>query len=297
MIRSLFLLMVLSFFATAGQACDGCGSAITGGGIGLMTQANARFLGLSYRFSQFHLGDHLSSDLTKDRFTDLQLVARISLTKRLLVQGNLPYRIISRKGDESLAVDENGIGDATVSAFWTITDRLSDQGRRLFWAFGAGAILPTGPYDGTYDDRTPDHLNPGGNAWGWMLQSNLSLQFAKWGINAQATGAFRQPNSVEYRFGNQWTQSVLAFWRQDLGKLNLAPYAGLYSEILQNGRRHDVFENPSTAGQGLFTQVGLEAGMGAFNFMAQVQLPVQQNYSDGEAKAQARFTTSVAYLF
>lgn len=297
MIRSLFLLMVLSFFATIGQACDGCGSAITGGGIGLMTQANARYLGLSYRFSQFHLGDHLSSSLTKDRFSDLQVVARFSVTKRLLVQGSLPYRMISREGEESLAVNKKGIGDANLSAYWTIADKLSEKGQRLFWSIGTGVVLPTGAYDGTFDDRTPDHLHPGGNAWGLMLQSNLSLQFAKWGINAQASGALRQPNSASYRFGNQWTQSVLVFWRQDFGKLSLAPFAGLYSEMLQNGRRNDVWEYPSTAGQGLFTQAGIEAGRGAFNFTAQVQLPMQQNYSDGEAKAQPRFTTSVAYLF
>lgn len=295
MIRVLFLVGI-NLLAISGYSCDGCGSAISGGGIGLVTQANARYLGFNYRYTKFHLTSAGSTHLTKDEFTDLQIMGRFALTRRLIVQANVPYRIISRKGEEVLSVDEQGLGDISALAQWTLMDQLSDAGRRFFWSAGVGASLPTGNYLGVYDDRTPDHLYPGTNAWGLLLQNNISLQFANWGINTQTTAQFRQPNQSDYRFGNQYTQSILAFWKKDFGKTKLAPFGGFYAEALQNGERYGLPEDPSTAGYGVFGQIGFEANFGKINLTTQVQLPVIQNYAQGEGKSQPRLSFSLAFL-
>ncbi len=294
--RTLITVVILLLLIPIGKACDGCGSSISGGGVGLLTQANARFLGLNYRYSLFNIGQLSSTTLNQDQFSDIQLLARVGLTKRLIVQGVLPYRLINRTGPETIPVDEKGIGDISILANWSFIDQMTEKGHRIFWSAGAGVIIPSGKYVGIYDDRTPDYLYPGTGAWGTLLQSNFSLHFANWGINTSASALFRQENKANYRFGNQWTQSLLAFWKKGWPKFSVAPFAGVYSEILDNGRRNGSLEDPSSAGYGTFGNLGVEAGFRRMNLTMQTKVPMIQNYSAGEASAQTRFSVALAIL-
>ncbi len=294
--RTLMTIVCLLLLIPIGKACDGCGSSISGGGVGLLTQANARYLGLNYRYSLFNIGLLSSNSVNQDQFSDIQLLARVGLTKRLLVQGVLPYRFINRTGPETLPVDEKGIGDISLLANWSLIDESTEGGQRIFWSAGVGVSIPSGRYVGIYDDRTPDYLYPGTGAWGTILQSNFSLHFANWGINANASAHFKQENKANYRFGNQWTQSLLAFWKKGWPKFSVAPFAGVYSEMLGNGRRNGDLEDPTSAGYGAFGNVGVETGFGRMNLTAQAKIPMVQNYSAGEASAQTRFSVSLVVL-
>ncbi len=295
------LLLCLAFsllYLPYSNACDGCGCSVAGGGIGLLTQANARFLSLSHRYSSFQLSSHDGiPNVARDHFHDLQLGARIGLSSRFLIEGAVPYRIITREGEGAIPVSEKGIGDVRVVGHYTFIDRLDPvKKRRLQWSIGLGASAPTGAYNPIYDDAVPDHLNPGAGAWGLLLQSNLSWQTDTWGINSRFSGQVRQENEANYRFGNQWTNTTLVFWRQANEKFAWAPFAGWYGELLGNGHRNGRVEEPSTGGWGAFLNTGVEVKWDAFNLTAQWQMPFAQHFTEGETHANSRLAFTLAFL-
>ena len=297
--RILLLGLLFSWWSLPlSTACDGCGCSVAGGGIGLLTQANARFLSLTYRYSAFELSSHDGiPNVARDHFNNWQLAARIGLSSRFLGEGALPYHLIIREGEGAIPVEQNGIGDLRLMVHYTLVDRMDPVPKNGFqWSLGLGSSAPTGAYNPVYDDAIPDHLNPGAGTWGLLLQSNLSWQKGPWGLNSRFTGQLRSENEANYRFGDQWTNTTLIFWRRSAGRLAWAPFAGWYGEYLANGRRFDRPEDPTTRGWGTFLNAGLEVKWQSLHLSAQWQLPFAQDFSGGETQANSRVAFTLAFL-
>ena len=298
--KKIILTGILFFTFTGLFACDICGCSAPGYFFGPFPQFRSHFYGVRYYFRSFNSqvkGD--ASQYSKDFYQTAEIWGGLNVGKKLQLMAFVPYNFNSQKSDDGTNTT-NGIGDITLLANYKILEnsRQTKNGKNIRQQLlvGAGIKAPTGKFSADPDEIIAGANNqPGSGSVDVLLNTIYTLQINSWGING--TLNYKMNNSADnFRFGNTLNANVFAFKNINTKKLIVSPNVGLMYENLQANKLENL-KVAETGGNALLGAAGVDINMSKVTFGVNVQLPIDQNLSDGQTKIATRGIAHVTFSF
>lgn len=298
--KKIILTGILFFTFTGLFACDICGCSAPGYFFGPFPQFKSHFYGVRYYFRSFNseVKDD-ASQFSKDFYQTAEIWGGLNVGKKWQLMAFVPYNFNKQKSDDGTN-SMNGIGDITLMANYKILNnsRQLKNGKniRQQLMFGAGIKIPTGKFSADPDDIIAGANNqPGSGSVDVLLNSMYTLQINTWGVNG--TLNYKINNSADqFRFGNTLNANLFAFKNITAKSLIISPNVGLMYENLQANQLENL-KVADTGGNALLGAAGVEINMSKVTLGVNVQLPIDQNLSDGQTKIQSRGIAHVTFAF
>lgn len=296
--KKFLFLGLLCCAVSIARACDVCGCSVGGPYFGILPQYHRHAAGLRWYDSRLETrhpeSHHGEASLAREHFRSLELWGRWRPLARVQVLVALPWHFLESSAGGQ--VDrENGLGDATLLATYTLIDNARCGAWRHQWQVGGGVKLPTGQYDPALADQPT--LQRGSGSWDWLATSIYTLRYGRLGLNADVTYRLAGENTAGYRYGDRLNAGArLFFWQEWKSGFAVLPNAGVLLETA--GKDADRGElAPLTGGECLMATVGADFYKKTFSLGATLQVPAAQNLAGGQVEAKARVVASLAWLF
>jgi hypothetical protein len=277
--------------------CDACGCSANGGSMGFSSMLNNNFIGLRYVNQSYTTKEGIfnNSPWIYENFNTIQIWSRIPITKKILLTALVPYHNNNRElatGKEGIS----GIGDITVMGMYTLIqpkmDSTTNYTHKL--QMGGGVKAPTGKYNVANNGTLNPSFQLGTGSWDYLLVSEYVIKRKQLGLNTALSYTFKTENQKQYQFGNQFNYGSTVFYLLDFNKIKLVPQLGLAGEVYASNKqvKQDVI---GTKGDILFSKFGLEVGKDKFSLGINAMLPINQNLTGGNVKANYRFGINLNY--
>lgn len=277
--------------------CDACGCSANGGSMGFSSMLNNNFIGLRYVNQSYTTKEGIfnNSPWIYENFNTIQIWSRIPITKKILLTALVPYHNNNRElatGKEGIS----GIGDVTVMGMYTLIqpkmDSTTNYTHKL--QMGGGVKAPTGKYNVANNGTLNPSFQLGTGSWDYLLVSEYVIKRKQLGLNTALSYTFKTENQKQYQFGNQFNYGSTVFYLLDFNKIKLVPQLGLAGEVYASNKqvKQDVI---GTKGDILFSKFGLEVGKDKFSLGINAMLPINQNLTGGNVKANYRFGINLNY--
>lgn len=277
--------------------CDACGCSANGGSMGFSSMLNNNFIGIRYVYQSYTTKEGVfnNSPWIDENFNTIQIWTRIPISERIQLTALLPYHSNNRE----LVTGKNGIsgiGDMTLMAMYTFVEPTMDSvavySHKL--QIGGGLKAPTGKYNASNSGTLNPSFQLGTGSWDYLLVSEYVLKRKQLGLNTSLSYTFKTENQKQYQFGNQFNYGTTLFYLLDLNKIKLVPQLGLAGELYESNRQ--VKQNViGTKGDILFGKIGFEIGKDKLSFGINMMLPINQNLTDGNVKANYRLSLNLNY--
>ncbi|HMR42313.1 MAG TPA: hypothetical protein PKC40_00700 [Saprospiraceae bacterium] len=297
MARIIFVLALVLVAHSSLSACDACGCSASGNSMGVLQGFRNNFAGVGLYLTPFRtLGHHQG----KDYFYTSEIFGRYHLGSRWKVALSLPFQYNLRMPAEAEKYTVKGLGDSKITAAYAlVNDKYFGDNGKIYWEAALGAKLPTGKFDRDISDADlPENFNLGSGSFGLIAQTALQLDFGKMGVTTNAGWLLNGESPTGYRFGSRASISSRAFWRWFLGEnVIVLPNAGLSSEWIESDHFANGRSNAGTGGRGLFFSGGINFKVSDFFIGSSVQIPLYEDYSNGEVTPMNRVNIDVSYFF
>lgn len=276
--------------------CDACGCSASGGSMGFASMLNANFVGIRYFNQQYKSSDGLYSNSPwyDENFNTAQVWARIPIVKNIQLSVLLPYHFHSRD-TKTGKQDIKGLGDITVLAMYRLYQTHKDSTFLVHTLqLGGGVKAPTGKFNETNSGSLNPSFQLGTGSWDYILASEYTVKRKQFGFNTMLNYIVKSENQKFYRFGNQFNYAGTFFYLHEKNGFSFAPQFGFAGEVYEsNYQRGHRLKN--TAGDILFSKVGVEFGKDKFSLGISTMLPIQQHLSSGNVEAQYRCSVNLNY--
>ncbi|MGC4035415.1 MAG: transporter [Chitinophagaceae bacterium] len=296
--KIIVLLFSFILFISSSFACEICGCGVGNHYIGLMPQFSKHFIGLRYRFSSFRTILNDSPDeFSKDFYQTVELWGGWNIGKRWQVLGFVPYNIVYQHSDEGIS-RQNGIGDISLLLNYKLLNSKSGKISQQLW-IGAGLKLPTGKF--SIDANDPDiaaiaNSQVGSGSTDFLANINYTVRMGKTGISTNASYKVNTSNKDNYRFGNRFSANSFAFYAIPVKKITIMPNAGLlYEHASINYLQKEKIQ--LTGGNLLMGAAGVELSVGSVNIGMNMQVPVAQNFAEGQTKTKLKGMMHISFAF
>ena len=285
----LFLIPICLFFFSV-QACPICGC---GGGnvyMGLLPDFKYQFIGLRFHTSQFH--SQLVSDpsqFSTNDYNSIELWGGLRLGKRFQLLAFVPYYMNKQVDDDGTNLT-HGLGDMTVMGQYLVFKRPDHSSARSIkqqlW-FGGGIKLPTGPFNANMLDSntTVADINAqiGTGSVDFMINGMYGLSVRNFGISLSASYKLNTVNAQDYKYGNKFQSNLIAFYHLGRHMITTTPNIGLgYENVAINKLGAKSIQY--TGSQILTAIAGIEFDFGKIGVGINGQLPLAQNFAEGQTK-------------
>ena len=277
------------------DVCDACGCSANGGSMGFSSMLNNNFIGIRYVYQSYTTKEGVfnNSPWIDENFNTIQIWTRIPISERIQLTALLPYHSNNRE----LVTGKNGIsgiGDMTLMAMYTFVEPIMDSvavySHKL--QIGGGLKAPTGKYNASNSGTLNPSFQLGTGSWDYLLVSEYVLKRKQLGLNTSLSYTFKTENQKQYQFGNQFNYGTTLFYLLDLNKIKLVPQLGLAGELYESNRQ--VKQNViGTKGDILFGKIGFEIGKDKLSFGINTMLPINQNLTGGNVKANYRLSLNL----
>ena len=282
------LALVLSFSLKACPIC-GCGSGNLY--MGLLPEFKYHFIGLRYHYTQYHT--QLVSDPSQystNYYNSVELWGGVRINKKLQLLAFVPY-YMNKQQDDDGTTHTQGLGDITVMGQYMVFQTSRPMGKRKnlnqqLW-LGGGVKLPTGAFNADMLDSntTVADINAqiGTGSVDFLLNGMYTVSIRNFGINLSANYKINTVNDQNYKFGNKFTGNLIAFYHTSLGLTGVTPNIGLgYENVAINSHQG---KNVEFTGSRMVTGiVGVELDFGKVGVGINGQLPIAQNFAEGQTK-------------
>lgn len=285
-------LIIISFSSI--RACDICGCGLGNYYIGIMPQFSHRFFGLRYQFSSF--GTQINNDpaqFSKDFYQTIELWSGWNMGKKWQVLVFVPYNFNHQHSDDGIK-NTSGIGDVALLANYKVFDKISGTNKNIsqqLW-LGAGIKLPTGKFsiDPTaMDVAAQANTQIGSGSTDIMLNAMYNLHINRLGISTVANYKINTTNKNDYRFGNKFSANSFVYYSipATAAKAAIIPNLGL---LFQHSTKNELQGSKVdlTGGDLLTAAAGVEIGFKKFTIGLNTQLPITQNFAEGQTKSKIK---------
>lgn len=298
------LLLLLVAGSTA--ACDICGCAAGGSYLGILPQYRKHFAGLHYKYQEFTSTHPAMSGETvpvqsDDYFQSLTAWGRFYPAERVQLFAFVPYHY-NTVAEPGLTTNMAGIGDVQVLANYMLINNADtgDAGWKHTLLAGGGIKLPTGKNGFTNKEGLIlSNMQPGTGSWDFIVNTNYTIRYAKWGLNADAMVRIPTVNPRDYRYGNRFSNGYSIFYWNNTGNISWLPQAGIRYEWSAKDMESYKYRiaNPYSGGYQLYANAGAGIYIGPVAVHGLVNLPVSEHYAGGLVKSRGRFEAQIQYLF
>lgn len=278
--------------------CDACGCSASGGSMGFSSMLNNNFIGIRYVFQSYSAKEGVfnNSPWIKENFNTAQIWSRIPISKRIQITTLMPYHDNNRNLPSTGTETISGIGDLTVMGLYTIyktpSDSMPTYSHKL--QFGAGIKAPTGQYKVNNNATLNPSFQLGTGSWDYLLVAEYVIKRKQLGFNSVFSYTYKTENQKQYQFGNQLNYSGTLFYLLDLRKLKLVPQGGVAGEVYGENKQVKQIV-PNTKGEILFSKFGIELGRDKWSIGLNSMLPINQNLTGGNVKANYRWAINLNY--
>ena len=282
------------------NACEICGCGLGSYYIGMMPQFSHKFIGLRYQYRRFHtvMADD-ASQFSNDYYKTTELWAGWNIGKKWQLIAILPYNIVHQVSDDGVT-NNQGIGDIAVMANYKLFDLNSTRNGRAFaqqlW-FGAGIKVPTGKFNVDATDPAlvaVANTQTGSASTDFMLNAMYNVRINKLGINTSASYKINTSNRDKYSFGNKFSAGSMVYYAAKKGAVGIMPNMGLMFENTASNSLQKVTV-AQTGGHLFSASAGLELSYKKLTIGASVQLPLSQNFSNGQTELKSKGMLHVTF--
>jgi hypothetical protein len=297
------LIFVLGI-SEAGMCCPICGC---GGGnvyMGLLPDFKYQFIGLRFHTSQYHTQlINNPSQFSTNNYNTVELWGGVRLGKKIQLLAFVPY-YLNKQVDDDGATYTHGLGDITVMGQYRIfssSKHLSSHKliTQQLW-IGGGIKLPTGPFNANVQDSntTVADINAqiGTGSVDFLINGMYNLSIRNFGISLTANYKVNTANADQYKYGNKFQSNLIAFYRLAGRKATTTPNMGLGYEnvaINQLGGKGVQY-----TGSRIMTAIaGVEFDFGKIGIGINGQIPLTQNFAEGQTKMKFSTMMHVTYQF
>jgi hypothetical protein len=283
------------------NACDICGCGLGNYYIGMMPQFNHKFFGVRYQYHNFHTvmaDDH--SQFSKDYYKTIEFWGGWNIGKKWQVITLLPYNTVHQVSDDGVK-NNHGLGDIAVLANYKVFDKSSNKKNsrgvsQQLW-LGGGIKLPTGNFN--IDATDPEiiaiaNTQTGTASTDFLLNTMYNLKFNKVGINTTASYKINTTNKDKYSFGNKFSINSIGYYLIRKGSVAIIPNLGIGYEKTASNFLNKV-KVDQTGGHLVSTSAGAEISFRRFTIGANVQLPVNQNFANGQTEMKVKGIMHVTF--
>lgn len=294
--RKTFIAILLCLSFQQAFACEFCGCSSGNYFIGPFPQFRKYFVGTRYTVRSFNTSVAADpSQFSKDFYQTVELWGGVNISKRWQLLMFLPYAINRQSTDDGVK-QTNGIGDITLLANYSVFKTTSESGAGHQLWLGGGLKLPTGEFSVDQVDLVATANNqPGSGSLDYVLNVMHNFHFGDWGTSSVVNYKINQ-SANGFQFGNRLAASGFVYRTFSTLPAQLSPNVGLLYENLAQNKQHEVTLG-STGGSCLLAAAGLETSVRKFIVGFNVQLPVSQNFSDGQTSVKMRGMMHVTYTF
>lgn len=286
--KRVFLTAFTFLIIFSASACEICGCGVGNFYLGLLPHFNSKFFGIRYQYMHYHT--QLASDATQfsnDYYKTVELWSGINIGAKLQLLAFVPYHINKQYSDDGIKT-QNGIGDISILLNYNLLQSRSNTGKNLIehqlW-IGGGIKLPTGKNNIDINDPlvNPGDVNSqsGTGSTDILLNASYDVSINKFGLNTSANYKINTDNKTGYRFGNRFTANTFAYYKLRAMGLGIAPNVGLlYENAASNNLNKATVVQ--TGGNLMSVAGGVEMNFKKIALGANVQLPVSQNFAEGQ---------------
>ncbi len=291
---------VALLLSISANACEICGCGLGSYYIGMMPQFSHKFIGLRYQYRRFHtvMADD-ASQFSNDYYKTTELWAGWNIGKKWQLIAILPYNIVHQVSDDGVT-NNQGIGDIAVMANYKLFDLNSNRNGRAFaqqlW-FGAGIKVPTGKFNVDATDPAlvaVANTQTGSASTDFMLNAMYNVRINKLGINTSASYKINTSNRDKYSFGNKFSAGSMVYYAAKKGAVGIMPNMGLMFENTASNSLQKVTV-AQTGGHLFSASAGLELSYKKLTVGASVQLPLSQNFSNGQTELKSKGMLHVTF--
>ncbi|MBS1596884.1 MAG: transporter [Bacteroidetes bacterium] len=292
--KTLFIL-IISLSISAAHACDICGCGGSNIYMGMLPDFKTKFIGIRYHYMQYYT--QLATDQTQfshNYYNTVEAWTGWNIGRKWQVLAFVPY-YYNKQMDDDGASSKSGLGDITILANYQLlhtrtTSEHNNSVEQSLW-IGAGVKLPTGTFklDVTDPATTIADINAqiGTGSTDFLLNAMHHFRVNQFGVNTSANYKINTKNRSDYKYGNKFTGTSIAYYRIRVGGIAIAPNAGvIYEHTEQN-----TFDKASVQFTGGYAVSGLAGVEFTFNKIAigfNVQKAFSQHYAGGQTKMEFR---------
>lgn len=293
--KKLFIAITVLFVFNSAQACEICGCGLGNYYIGIMPQFSHRFVGLRYHYNHFSTRLHDDpSQFSNDWYHTAEVWTGFNIGKRFQVLAFLPFNFVHQKTDEGSS-NRSGLGDVAFLLNYKLLDKSSGTGSKKIQQqlyIGGGIKLATGTFD--IDPADPDvaaaaNSQLGTGSTDYMVNAMYNLHRGRFGFSANANYKINGSNDADYTFGNKFAANTFFYYSLPAPTANmvLTPSVGFLAEHAN----HNTLAGSELGltGGSLYTVAGgLDINFGKTSLGFNAQLPVSQQFAEGQTQARVK---------
>jgi hypothetical protein len=300
--KKIFIATAIALLSvSAADACEICGCGLGNYYIGMLPQFSHKFFGIRYQYRNFHtiIADD-PTQFSRDYYKTVELWGGWNIGKKWQVIALLPYNYIHEVSDDGVT-NNQGIGDIAVMLNYKVFDKTSTMKKNKTFAqqlwFGGGIKIPTGKFN--VDATDPDLVAAANRQTGtastdFMLNTMYNVRINKLGINTSASYKMNTTNKDKYSFGNKFSANSIVYYTIKKGGIGFAPNLGItYENTAANRLQKEKVAQ--TGGNSLITSGGLEISFKRFTIGANLQLPLSQDFANGQTELKIKGMMHVTF--
>ena len=300
-ITILTTLILFSFIPA--KACEICGCGLGNYYIGMMPQFTHAFLGIRYQFQHFKtvMADD-PSQFSQDHYKTIELRGGWNFGRKWQLIATLPYHFVHQVSDDGIK-NNQGIGDIAAMLNYKIFDRMSAFKKNTaiiqqLW-FGAGIKIPTGRFN--IDATDPAlvaiaNTQTGTASTDFMLNTMYNIRISNIGINSSASYKINTTNKDKYGFGNKFSANSILYYAVKKRNIDLMPNIGINYEHTASSTLYKKTV-AQTGGYLLATAAGLEASFKKITVGTNIELPLSQNFANGQTNMKLKGMMHISFSF
>ncbi len=276
--------------------CDACGCSASGGSMGFASMLNSNFIGIRYFNQSYKSNDGLYSNSPwyNENFNTIQIWTRFPVVKNIQISALLPYHFHNRESATGKQ-DISGIGDATIIGMYTLFQTTKDSANVYHTLqLGGGIKMPLGKFDEANNGSVNPSYQVGTGSWDYLLATEYVIKRKKLGLNTMLNYVIKTENEKNYRFGNQFNYASTLFYMLENSNFSFVPQIGIAGEVYEDNYQLNQ-KVRGTAGDIFMGKLGFEIGKDKFSFGANAMLPINQNLTGGNVKANHRWSINLNY--